>query len=78
MLWNGNECGKTKVMSISREPSPVHNMIYQKEMENVDYFVYLGSMILNYVTCTRELNSGLPWKRQHSAGRRMFSPVFST
>jgi hypothetical protein len=23
MLWNGNECGKNKVMRISRQPLPV-------------------------------------------------------
>jgi hypothetical protein len=23
MPWNGNNCGKTKVMRISREPSPL-------------------------------------------------------
>jgi hypothetical protein len=39
MLWNGNECGKkTKVMRISRQPSPVKITIDQKQLENVESF----------------------------------------
>jgi hypothetical protein len=30
MLWNGNECGKTKGMRISRQPFPIKIMIDQK------------------------------------------------
>jgi len=30
MLWNGNECGKTKVMRISRQPLPVKLIIDKK------------------------------------------------
>jgi hypothetical protein len=36
---------KTKVMRISSQPSPVKIMIDQKQLENVEYFRYLGSMI---------------------------------
>jgi len=36
---------KTKVMRISRKPSPIHIMIYQKPLQNVEYFNYLGSII---------------------------------
>jgi len=32
-------------MKISRRPSPVKITIYQKQLENVGYFSYLGSMI---------------------------------
>jgi hypothetical protein len=39
--------GKTKVMRISRQPSPIIIMIDQKQLENVEYFSYLGSMITN-------------------------------
>jgi hypothetical protein len=38
---------KTKVMRISRKPSPVRIMIDEKWMENVEYFNCLGSMITN-------------------------------
>jgi len=47
MLWRGNECGKTKVMRISRQPSPVTIIIDQKQLENVESFKYLGSMLTN-------------------------------
>jgi hypothetical protein len=35
---------KTKVMRISRQPFPVKIMVNQKQLENVEYFKYLGSM----------------------------------
>jgi hypothetical protein len=38
---------KTKVTRISRQPSPIQNMISQTQTENVEYFNYLGSMITN-------------------------------
>jgi hypothetical protein len=34
MLWNGNECGK--------QPFPVKIMMYQKQLENMESFKYLG------------------------------------
>jgi hypothetical protein len=48
---------KTKVMSISRQPAPMKIMIAQKQLENVKYFNYLGSMITNDAKCTREIKS---------------------
>jgi len=38
---------KTKVMRISRQPSPLQNMTSQTQTENVEYFKYLGSTITN-------------------------------
>jgi hypothetical protein len=32
-------------------------MIDQKQLENVEYFSYLGSMITNDARCTREIKS---------------------
>jgi len=58
MLWNGNECGKTKVMRISRQRFPVKIMIDQKQLENVESFKYLGSMLTNDGRCTCEIKSG--------------------
>jgi hypothetical protein len=51
MLWNGNKYGKTKVMKISRHPSPLQVMMEQK-VENVEYFNHLGSMVTNDARCT--------------------------
>ena len=46
---------KTKVMRISRQPSPVIIMIDQKQLENVECFKYLGSMLTNDGRCTCEI-----------------------
>jgi hypothetical protein len=46
---------KTKVMRISRQPFPVILMIDQKQLENVESFKYLGSMLTNDGRCTCEI-----------------------
>jgi len=48
---------KTKVMRISRQPSPVTIIIDQKQMENVECFKYLGSMLTNDGRCKCEIKS---------------------
>jgi hypothetical protein len=48
---------KTKVMRISRQPPRIKIMTDQKQLENVEYFNYLGSMITNDARCTREIKS---------------------
>jgi hypothetical protein len=47
----------TKVMRISRQPSPIKIMIDQNQLENVEYFNYLGSIKTNDARCKREINS---------------------
>ena len=46
---------KTKEMRISTQPSPVTIMIDQKQLENVECFKYLGSMLTNDGRCTCEI-----------------------
>jgi hypothetical protein len=41
----------------------------QSQLDNVEYFNHLGSKITNDV----KLNPGLPWQKQHSTRRRLFS-----
>jgi hypothetical protein len=48
---------KSKVMGISRNPSPI---ITDKKIENVEYFKCLSSMITNDAICAREINPGFP------------------
>jgi hypothetical protein len=48
---------ETKVMRISRQPYTVEVVIDQKQLENVECFKYLGSMITNDARCTREIKS---------------------
>jgi len=44
-------------MRISRQPSPVTIMIDQKQLENVECFKYLGSMLTHVGGCTCEIKS---------------------
>ena len=46
---------KTKLMRISRQPLPVIIMIDQKQLENVESFKYLGSILTNDGRCTCEI-----------------------
>ena len=55
MLWNGDECGKTKLKRISRQPFPVKIMIDQKQLENVESFKYFGSILTYDGRCTCEI-----------------------
>ena len=42
---------KTKVMRISRERSPLQVMTDQKQLKNLEYFNYFGSIITNHARC---------------------------
>jgi hypothetical protein len=46
---------KVQVMRISRQQFPVKLMIDQKQLENVESFKYLGSMLTNGGRCTCEI-----------------------
>jgi hypothetical protein len=46
----------TKLMTISRQLSPIQNVIYQKRLDNVEYFSYMDSVI-NYTGRTRDVKS---------------------
>jgi hypothetical protein len=46
---------KTKVMRISRQPFPVKIMIDQKQLQNVESFRYLCSILTNDGRCTCEI-----------------------
>ena len=48
---------KSKVMGISRQPSPVTIMKDQKQLENVECLKYLGSMLTNDGRCTCKIKS---------------------
>jgi hypothetical protein len=46
---------KTKAMRTSRQPLPVKIMIDQKQLENVESFKYMGSILTNYGRYTCEI-----------------------
>jgi len=50
---------RTKVMRISRKPFPVKIMVDQKQLENVESFKYLGSILTNDGRCTCEIKCGI-------------------
>ena len=56
MLWNGNECRKTKVIKISRQQSSVQFVIDKKQMDHVGYFNYLQSTITSVARCTCKIS----------------------
>jgi hypothetical protein len=57
LMWK-----KTKVMRISRQPFPAKLMVHQKQLENVEHFKYLCSVLTNDGRCTVKLNPGLLWQ----------------
>jgi len=58
MLWNGKECGKNKSNENSKKkPFPVKIIIDQKQLQNVESFKYLDSMLTNDGKCTCEIKS---------------------
>ena len=48
---------KIEVMRISRQSSSAQIMLYQKKMENIKYFKYLGRTISNDGIYAREIKS---------------------
>ena len=50
MMWEN-----TKVMRISRKLFTVRIMINQKQLADVEYFIYLGSITTNDARCTRDI-----------------------
>jgi hypothetical protein len=46
---------KTKVMRISRQPLPVKIIIDQIQLQNVEAFKYLGSILTNDGRCMCEI-----------------------
>jgi len=54
---------KTKVMRISRQPSPITIKIDQKQLENVKCFKYLGSVLTEDGRCTCEIKSRIAMEK---------------
>jgi hypothetical protein len=61
-------------MRISRHPYPIQIMIHQKQLENVEYFNYLGSMVTNNARCTREIKSRNAMAKAEFNKKKLFSP----
>jgi hypothetical protein len=65
---------KTKVMRISRQPTPVTIKIDQKQLENVKCFKYLGSLLTDDGRCISEIESRISMAKAALTRRRIFLP----
>jgi hypothetical protein len=63
---------KTKVMRISRQPSPVKITVDQKQLENVESFKYLGSTLTNHGRCTCEIKCRIAMAKATFNKKRTF------
>ena len=66
---------ETEVMRMLIHPSPVKNMIDQKQAENMDYLNSFGSTMTNDARCTWEIKSRITTAKQHSPRRKLFLQV---
>jgi hypothetical protein len=64
--------GGTKVMRIKRQASTIHIIIHQKQLEKVEYFKYLGSMMTNDAKCTREIKSMIAMAKEAFNKKKAF------
>jgi len=69
---------KTKVMRISRQPSPVTIVIDQKQLENVECFKYLGSLLTNDGRYTCEIKSRTAMAKAAFNKKKTFLPAHWT
>jgi len=68
---------KTNVMRISRQLLPVKIMIDQKQLENVETFKYLGSILTNDGRCTCEIKRRISMaKAAFNKKRTLFTNTF--
>ena len=72
MLWNGNKCGKNKSNENFKTTISRKNYDSKKQLENVESFKCLGSILTNDGTCIVKLNVGLLWLKLHSTKRGLF------
>jgi len=66
---------KTKVMRISRQPSPITIMIGQKQLENVECFKCLGKELTNDGRCTREIKFRIAMAKAAFNKKKTFLPA---
>ena len=81
-IWHGNECGEIIIiimiiiiMRISRQPSPVTIMIDQKQLENVECFKYLGSILTSDGICTCEIKSRIAMAKAAFSKKKTLLPA---
>jgi hypothetical protein len=68
--------GTTKVMRMSRQPSPVTITIGQNQLDNVKYFKYLGSILTDDGRCTCEIKSRIVTEKAAFNKNDLFTSKF--
>ena len=63
---------KTNAMRISRQPFPVKIVMDQKQVQNVEFFKYLGSVLTMMEYVLVKLNVELLWLKLHSTRIDLF------
>jgi hypothetical protein len=63
---------KTKVMRISRQPSPVQIRMDQKQFENMEYFNSSGNLITDDAKYTSEIKSRIVMAQAVFSKRKIF------
>jgi hypothetical protein len=71
---------KSKVMRNSKSPSPVQNMIDQKQLRNVEYVNYFGCLMTSGARCAHEIKLSISMttakfkkkKKKRRRRRRLF------
>ena len=74
MIWNGNECGKNRSNENFKTTIPSKNCDIQRQLENVESFKCLGSILTNDRRCTCEIKCWIAMaKAAFSKKRALFT-----
>jgi hypothetical protein len=68
----GREMNMEKSNENSRQPFPGNIRIGQKQLEDVESFKYLGSILTNNGRCTCEIKCRIAMAKLHSTRRGLF------
>jgi hypothetical protein len=74
-LGSGKVCGKTKVQATPKQTPPVQVMADEKELENVEYFNYLGDVITNDARYTGENKSSIAMERAEFKKKTLYQQI---
>ena len=72
MLWHVNERGKNKSNEKFKKRIPSTKYDRPKQLENVEYFKHLGSMLTNGGRCICEIKSRIAMAKAHSTRSGLF------
>jgi hypothetical protein len=59
----GMNVEKAKVMRISSPKSRTHGIIEQNQLDNVEYFNYMGGLITDDARYPSEIKSRIAWRK---------------